>query len=128
MRTGRATSCASVVWKSRPSCVQSHTALVGTDGQIEVTDVAEMSVEHHLLDKLKRRLRVAKEIDTTQHRANKVTHEKKWMRATADALDIELDSDYMSECAPIFLSSFPSIDRIKSAMVRTVQKRLATRN
>jgi len=56
-----------------------------------------MSVEHHLLDKLERRLRVAKEIDTTQHRANKVTHEKRWMRATADALDIELDSDYMSD-------------------------------
>ena len=71
-----------------------------------------MSVEHHLLDKLKRRLRVAKEIDTTQHRANKVTHEKRWMRATADALDIELDSDYMSECAPIFFktfSKFPSL-------------------
>ena len=71
-----------------------------------------MSVEHHLLDKLKRRLRVAKEIDTTQHRANKVTHEKRWMRATADALDIELDSDYMSECAPNFFktfSNFPSL-------------------
>ena len=63
-----------------------------------------MNVEHHFLDKLKRRLRVAKEIDTVQHRASKATHEKKWMRATADALDIELDSDYLSECAPRFYS------------------------
>ena len=103
MRTGRATSCASIVWKSRPSCVVSHIALVCTDGHLEVTDVEEMNVEHYLLDKLKRRLRVAKEIDSVQHRTNKATHEKKWMRATADALDIELDSDYLSECALTFL-------------------------
>lgn len=71
-------------------------ALFGSLGR-QVTDVGEMNVEHHLLDKLKRRLRVAKEIDTTKHRANKATHEKNWMRATADALDIELDSDYLSD-------------------------------
>jgi len=71
-------------------------ALFGSLGR-QVTDVGEMNVEHHLLDKLKRRLRVAKEIDVVQHRANKATHEKKWMRATADALDIELDSDYLSD-------------------------------
>ncbi|KAI9441437.1 ATP-dependent RNA helicase [Lactarius indigo] len=52
-----------------------------------------------LLDKLKRRLRIAKEIDAMQHRVNKATHEKKWIRATADALDIELDSDYLSDKA-----------------------------
>jgi len=71
-------------------------ALFGSLGR-QVTDVGEMNVEHHLLDKLKRRLRVAKEIDVMQHRANKATHEKKWIRATADALDIELDSDYLSD-------------------------------
>ena len=62
-----------------------------------------MNVEHHFLDKLKRRIRVAKEIDTLQHRDNKAKHEKKWMRATAEAMDIELDSDYQSECVPISL-------------------------
>lgn len=88
-----------------------------------------MNVEHHLLDKLKRRLRVAKEIDVMKHRANKATHEKKWMRATADALDIELDSDYLSECAPRFMfSSLRIIDRKKkSATMQTVQVRLAIR-
>jgi hypothetical protein len=72
-----------------------------------------MNVEHHLLDKLKRRLRVAKEIDVMQHRANKATHEKKWMRATADALDIELDSDYLSEYAPRFYFLEFSVSLIK---------------
>ncbi|KAH8996729.1 ATP-dependent RNA helicase [Lactarius akahatsu] len=71
-------------------------ALFGSLGR-QVTDVEEMNVEHHLLDKLKRRLRVAKEIDAVQHRANKAIHEKKWMRVTADALDVELDSDYLSD-------------------------------
>ncbi|KAH9177578.1 ATP-dependent RNA helicase [Lactarius sanguifluus] len=74
-------------------------ALFGSLGR-QITDVEEMNVEHHLLDKLKRRLRVAKDIDAMQHRANKATHEKKWMRATADVLDVELDSDYLSEFAP----------------------------
>lgn len=74
---------------------------VCADEGSEATDVPEMNIEHHFLDKLKRRIRVAKEIDTLQHRDNKAKHEKKWMRATAEALDIELDSDYQSECVPI---------------------------
>jgi ATP-dependent RNA helicase DDX24/MAK5 len=60
-----------------------------------------MNIEHHFLDKLKMRIRVAKEIDTLQHRDNKAKHEKKWMRATAEALDIELDSDDQPECVLI---------------------------
>jgi ATP-dependent RNA helicase DDX24/MAK5 len=58
-----------------------------------------MNIEHHFLDKLKSRIRVAKEIDTLHHRESKAKHEKKWMRATAEAMDIDLDSDYRSECA-----------------------------
>jgi ATP-dependent RNA helicase DDX24/MAK5 len=57
-----------------------------------------MDFDHHFLDKLKIRVRIAKEIDALQHRENKAKHEKKWMRATAEALDVDLDSDYRSEC------------------------------
>ncbi|KAI0281809.1 P-loop containing nucleoside triphosphate hydrolase protein [Russula aff. rugulosa BPL654] len=71
-------------------------ALFGSLGR-QATDVPEMNIEHHFLDKLKGRIRVAKEIDTLQHRDNKAKHEKKWMRATAEAMDIELDSDYQSD-------------------------------
>ena len=73
---------------------------VCADKRSEVIDTPEMNIEHHFLDKLKRRIRVAKEIDTLQHRENKAKHEKKWMRATAEALDIDIDSDYGSECVP----------------------------
>lgn len=62
-----------------------------------------MNIEHHFLDKLKMRTRIAKEIDSLQHRENKAKHEKKWMRATAEALDIDIDSNYGSECAPNLL-------------------------
>lgn len=75
-----------------------HLSLVCTDERIEVTNIPEMNVDHHFLDRLKVRLRVAKEIDAMQHRASKAAHDIKWMRATAEALDIELDSDYQSEC------------------------------
>ncbi|KAI0002587.1 P-loop containing nucleoside triphosphate hydrolase protein [Russula compacta] len=71
-------------------------ALFGSLGR-QITDIPEMNIEHHFLDKLKVRIRVAKDIDTLQHRQNKVKHEKKWMRATAEALDIDLDSDYQSD-------------------------------
>ncbi|KAI0300155.1 DEAD-domain-containing protein [Multifurca ochricompacta] len=71
-------------------------ALFGNLGR-QVTDIPEMNVEHYFSDKLKRRVRVAKAIDTIQHRANKATHERTWMRATAKALDIELDSDCQSD-------------------------------
>ncbi|KAI0254642.1 P-loop containing nucleoside triphosphate hydrolase protein [Lactifluus subvellereus] len=63
----------------------------------QVTNIPEMNVDHHFLDRLKVRLRVAKEIDAMQHRASKAAHDTKWMRATAEALDIELDSDYQSD-------------------------------
>jgi len=73
--------------------------------------VPEINIEHHFLDKLKGRVRVAKEIDTLQHRGTKAKHERKWMRATAEALDIDLDSDYRSEYVPSFsfITSFPRL-------------------
>jgi hypothetical protein len=78
-------------------CAVNHLFQVCTDEKSEVTNIPEMNVEHHLLDRLKGRLRIAKEIDALQHRASKAAHDEKWLRETAKALDIELDSDYQSE-------------------------------
>jgi ATP-dependent RNA helicase DDX24/MAK5 len=78
-------------------CAIYYLSSVCADDQQELADIPEMDVEHHFLDKLQGRIRIAKEIDALQHRGNKVKHEKKWMRATAEALDIDLDSDYRSE-------------------------------
>jgi len=70
--------------------------LLGSLGRQE-SDIPELNTDHHLLDKLKQRLRLAKEIDTAHHRTKKAKHELNWMREAAEAMDIELSSDYDSD-------------------------------
>lgn len=60
---------------------------------IEDTDIPDISVELKLLDHLKERIRLAKQIDTQQHRVKKRNHERQWLKETAEAMEIELDSD-----------------------------------
>lgn len=56
-------------------------------------EIPEMPVELYMLDKLKARVALAREIDTAQHRVRKEKHEKNWLREAAEAMEIELDSD-----------------------------------
>jgi ATP-dependent RNA helicase DDX24/MAK5 len=60
----------------------------------EESDIPEISVELHILYKLKERVQLAKQIDSKQHKMQKENHEKKWMREAAEAMEIELDSDF----------------------------------
>ncbi|QRV91424.1 DEAD/DEAH box helicase [Ceratobasidium sp. AG-Ba] len=55
--------------------------------------IAEMPIEHDMLDRLKKRVQLARQIDTAQHKVKKDNHEKNWLKETAEALEIELDSD-----------------------------------
>ena len=73
-------------------CVYMLIAVVLTEEE----EIAEMPVELYMLDKLKARIQLAKQIDTAQHRVKKEKHERKWMREAADAMEVELDSDFMS--------------------------------
>ena len=59
----------------------------------EESDISEMSIDLDILDKLKARVQLARKIDTAQHKVKKREHDRKWMRETAEALEIELDSD-----------------------------------
>jgi ATP-dependent RNA helicase DDX24/MAK5 len=54
-----------------------------------------MSIELNLLDKLKARVQLARKIDSAQHKIKKNNHERNWMKETAEAMEIELDSDFM---------------------------------
>ena len=56
-----------------------------------------MAIELSLLDKLKARVTLARQIDKAQHTVKKENHEKNWMRETAAAMEIELGSDF-SRC------------------------------
>ncbi|KAI0066909.1 DEAD-domain-containing protein [Artomyces pyxidatus] len=75
-------------------------ALLGSLGRQD-SDIPELPIEHHFIDKLKQRLQLAKQIDNAQHRASKATHDRNWIRAAADAMDIELES----ECVFLHLRS-----------------------
>lgn len=59
-------------------------------------DFPAISVEMTLLDDLKARIQLARQIDLQQHKVKKQNHERHWLKDTAEAMDIELDPDFMS--------------------------------
>ncbi|KAI0324312.1 DEAD-domain-containing protein [Cubamyces sp. BRFM 1775] len=60
-------------------------------------EIPEMPVELYMLDKLKARLQLAREIDAVQHKVKKENHERNWLKEAAEAMEIELDSDLASD-------------------------------
>ncbi|CAL1699487.1 unnamed protein product [Somion occarium] len=67
-------------------------ALLNSLGRDEV-EIPEMAVELYLLDKLKARIQLARQIDNAQHKIKKENHEKHWLREAAEAMELEIDSD-----------------------------------
>lgn len=61
----------------------------------ENADIPDITVELTLLDHLKERIRLARQIDTQQHRVKKQNHERNWLKEAAEAMEIELDSDVL---------------------------------
>jgi len=72
-------------------CLRLHWAYI----HIEDSDIPEMSIELSPLDKLKARVQLARKIDSAQHKVKKDNHERNWMKEAAEAMEIELDSDFM---------------------------------
>lgn len=46
-----------------------------------------------MLAKLRERIALARTIDNAAHNVKKANHEQKWLRETAEALEIDLGSD-----------------------------------
>jgi ATP-dependent RNA helicase DDX24/MAK5 len=61
-----------------------------------------MGIELSMLDKLKERVQLARQIENAHHKIKKTNHDRKWMRETAEAMEVELDSDFM-RCARFYL-------------------------
>jgi ATP-dependent RNA helicase DDX24/MAK5 len=59
----------------------------------EETDIPDINIDLYMLDKLKARIHLAKQVDSAQHKVRKEKHEKNWLKEAAEAMDIELDSD-----------------------------------
>lgn len=74
---------------------------------IEEGDIPQMNIGLYMLDQLKTRIQLARQIDVAQHKANKEKHEKNWLKETADAMEIELDSDFADGCARLCLVCHP---------------------
>lgn len=70
-------------------------------------EIPEINVDLHLLDKLKARIQVARQIDSAQHKTKKENHEKNWLKEAAEAMEIEVDSDLGIRYVPLLL--LPSI-------------------
>ncbi|KAF9652598.1 DEAD-domain-containing protein [Thelephora ganbajun] len=86
-------------------------------------EIPQMNVELYMLDKLKPRVQLARHIDVAQHKFNKEMHEKNWFKETADAMEIELDSDFAnsdSEAKP----SGPTKRRQKAASTKIKDQKL----
>lgn len=62
---------------------------------IEEDEIQEMSIDLGMLDKLKARVQLARQIETSHHQTKKANHERNWMRETAEAMELELDSDFL---------------------------------
>ncbi|KAF8553319.1 P-loop containing nucleoside triphosphate hydrolase protein [Imleria badia] len=60
------------------------------------TDMPDITIELTLLDHLKERIRLARQIDAQQHQVKKQNHERSWLKQAAEAMEIELDSDIVS--------------------------------
>lgn len=61
----------------------------------EDNEIPEIQLELSLLDKLKAHVQLARQIETSHHKVKKANHDRNWMRDTAKAMDIELDSDFV---------------------------------
>ncbi|KAH0835852.1 ATP-dependent RNA helicase [Lanmaoa asiatica] len=60
------------------------------------TDIPDITIKLTLLDHLKERIRLARQIDAQQHRVKKQNHERNWLKEAAEAMELELDSDVVS--------------------------------
>ncbi|BGP30029.1 ATP-dependent RNA helicase [Rhodotorula toruloides] len=60
-------------------------------------DLPTLPTDFSILDQLKKRIDLAKEIDQAQHRATKQAHEDKWLREAAEAMEIDLDDENDSD-------------------------------
>lgn len=80
---------------------------IDVEAGIEESEIPEMAIELGMLDKLKARVQLAKQIENTQHKIKKTNHDRNWMQETAEALGVDLDSDFIRYCHLFVVSSSP---------------------
>ncbi|KAJ2933972.1 hypothetical protein H1R20_g3167, partial [Candolleomyces eurysporus] len=71
-------------------------ALMGSLGR-EESSIEELDIEMSMVDKLKARVQLARQIENSQHKVKKTSHDRNWMKEAAEALGVDLDSDLDSD-------------------------------
>ncbi|GAA5885370.1 hypothetical protein JCM6882_009590 [Rhodosporidiobolus microsporus] len=71
----------------------------------KTTDLPSLPTDFSILDQLHRRIDLAREIDQLHHRQTKQSHDDKWLRQAAEAMEIDLDGDGSDEEGGARLSS-----------------------
>ncbi|KAG9028583.1 ATP-dependent RNA helicase [Tulasnella sp. JGI-2019a] len=65
----------------------------------EAGAVPDLIVDLDIVDKLKYRVSLARQIDSASHKITKANHDRNWMKKTAEEMEVEVDSDFMGESA-----------------------------
>lgn len=53
----------------------------------------EFNVDYSLLNSLKQRVELAREIENARHRADKASHEQSWLRKAAEEMELDYSED-----------------------------------
>ncbi|KAJ3780339.1 ATP-dependent RNA helicase [Lentinula aff. detonsa] len=98
-------------------------ALLGNLGRQE-SEILEMPIDLGMLDKLKSRIQLARQIETTHHKSNKAKYDRKWLKETAEAMEIELDSDFASDSDDHATKRQRKTDQAKTATMKAQLKHM----
>ena len=53
-------------------------------------DLEELPVEYSILDRLQKRLDIAKKIENAEHKSAKAHNEEKWLRNAAESMELDV--------------------------------------
>ncbi|RXW11918.1 hypothetical protein EST38_g13937, partial [Candolleomyces aberdarensis] len=67
-------------------------ALMSSLGR-EESSIEELDIEMSMVDKLKARVQLARQIENSQHKVKKTNHDRNWMKEAAETLGVDLDSE-----------------------------------
>ncbi|KAI9137617.1 P-loop containing nucleoside triphosphate hydrolase protein [Paraphysoderma sedebokerense] len=118
-RTARANQEGISIMLVSPPEVTAYKKICYGLGKLDGLD--EFPVERGYNSELKKRLKLAQEIDQEQHQTQKSTFENNWLSQTAEALDIDIDPDFLDASTLAKLNSTSSKSQEKATKARVNQ-------
>lgn len=57
------------------------------------SEIPDLPIDLTMLDKLKARVQLARQVELGEHKVKKNNHDRNWMKETADALGVDYDEE-----------------------------------